>query len=223
MYEVDIFFIHAPDPKSPLPEALEGINAAYNAGHFARFGLSNYMPEDVQAIYDHCKQKGYVLPSVYQGLYSAVSRKPDTVLFPTLRKLGIAYYAYSPVAGGFLTKTKQEVLDGAGRMDPSTSVGGLYNKLYNKPAYLDALAQWEQIANDAGCSRADLANRWVKYNSPLKKEHGDALIIGARSQDMLKETLKGLQAGPLSDEVTKRIDGIWKLVEHEALLDVMNG
>lgn len=155
---------------------------------------------------------------MYQGNYSAVARRYETLLFPTLRKLNIAFYAYSPLAGGFLTKTRQQILDGAGRFSEE-SIGGLYRRMYNKPSYLDALAEWEQAAKEAGCSRSDLAYRWVKYSSPLSAEHGDAVIIGSRNLEQLKETLDGLKAGPLPAKSLERIEAIWKTVEHEAPLD----
>lgn len=169
-----------------------------------------------------------------RGNYSAVARKQEELLFPTLRKLGISFYAYSPIAGGFLTKTKQDVLDGKGRFDKSTPIGVIsvplcrsarqansyrYNVLYSKPAYLEALAQWESIAKDEGISRAELAYRWVKYNSPLSTEHGDAIIIGASSAKQLKETLETINKGSLSDSAVKRIDEVWETIKHEAPLD----
>lgn len=122
-----------------------------------------------------------------------------------------------------MTKTKQQVLDGAGRFDPETPIGKIYSNMYGKPAYFDALEQWEKIANDAGCSKADLAYRWVKYNSVLKSENGDALIIGASSIDQLKQTLEGSNAGPLSPEIAKKIDGVWDTIKHEAPLDNYHG
>lgn len=190
----------------------------------------------MEKVYNICKEKGYPLPQVYQGNYSAVglnnetlltsdsnceqvARKQETLLFPTLRKLNMAFYAYSPIAGGFLTKTKQDVLDGKGRFDPSTPIGNMYATMYSKPAYLEALEQWEKIAKDEGVSRADLAYRWVKYNSPLKAEHGDAIIIGASSAKQLTETLDSINKGPLSEKAQKAIDGVWETIKHEAPLD----
>lgn len=221
--QVDIFYIHAPDDSVPIADTLAGINEIHKAGAFQRFGLSNYKAEDVQKVYDHCQEKGYVKPTVYQGNYSPVARRQEEVLFPTLRTLGIAFYAYSPLAGGFLTKTKQQVLDGAGRFDKNIPIGKMYSSMYGRPAYFDALEQWESIANEAGCSRADLAYRWVKYNSPLKSEQGDAIIVGASSLDQLKQTLQGLSAGPLPDEIVKKIDGVWETIKHEAPLDNFHG
>lgn len=219
-HNVDILYIHAPDTKTPLEESLAAVNEAHKSGFFKRFGLSNFKAEDVQKAYNISKEKGYILPSVYQGNYSAVARKQEELLFPTLRKLGISFYAYSPMAGGFLAKTKQQLLEGGeGRWEKGTVLGDMYRRLYNKPALLETLDEWESIAKEEGVSKAALAYRWVKYNSALKPEHGDAIIIGASKVGQLKETLTDINAGPLSDQAVRRIDEIWKTIEHEAPLD----
>jgi aryl-alcohol dehydrogenase-like predicted oxidoreductase len=44
MDKVDTLYIHRPDSNTPLAETHGGINEIYKAGHFARFGLSNYLP-----------------------------------------------------------------------------------------------------------------------------------------------------------------------------------
>lgn len=46
-----------------------------------------------------------------------------------------------------------------------------------------------------------------------------AIIIGASRLEQLKETLDSINAGPLSDNAVKRIDEVWKTIEHEAPLD----
>ena len=63
-FNADILYIHAPDESTPLDETLAGINQAYKSGFFKRFGLSNFLVEDVREVYDKCKQKGYPLPTV---------------------------------------------------------------------------------------------------------------------------------------------------------------
>ncbi|KAK3116045.1 hypothetical protein LTR53_003993 [Teratosphaeriaceae sp. CCFEE 6253] len=217
--DVDIYYIHAPDSGTDIAETLAAINEVYKKGFFKRFGLSNYKAEDVQKVYDHCKEKGYPLPSVYQGNYSAIARKQEEVLFPTLRKLNMSFYAYSPMAGGFLTKTKKDIEDGKGRFDSSTPIGQMYGGMYGRPAYLEALAKWEIIANEEGISKASLAYRWVKYNSPLNPEHGDAIIVGASSNAQLQDTLDSINKGSLSDKAVKAIDELWEGIKHEAPLD----
>jgi len=214
----DIFYIHAPDSTISPEVYLPVINDLYKEGIFSRFGLSNFKPEDVQTIYDLSKEKGFVLPSVYQGNYSPVARLQDDTLFPILRKLKIAFYAYSPLAGGFLTKTKKSIEEGAGRFNLD-AIGGMYHSMYVKPSYLNALAEWEQIANDEGCTKAELAYRWVSYHSPLKPEQGDGIIIGASRLEQLEQTVKGLHKGPLKAESAKAVDAVWEKVKHDAPLD----
>ncbi|KAK5049454.1 hypothetical protein LTR84_004383 [Exophiala bonariae] len=220
--QVDIFYLHSPDPKTPIEETLAGVQEIYQLGLFKRFGVSNFKPEAVQQVYDHCKEQGYVLPTVYQGNYSPVARRQETTLFPVLRKLGIAFYAYSPLAGGFLTKTPQQLEEGAGRFNDEV-IGGMYKRMYVKPTLIKALETWASIAEQEGATKAELAYRWVTYNSPLKKENGDAIIIGASKHEQLEQTLAGIEKGKLSDKAVKDIDEIWEQIKDEAPLDNYNG
>ncbi|KAJ9613114.1 hypothetical protein H2200_003055 [Cladophialophora chaetospira] len=219
--QVDIFYLHAPDESSALEDTLAGVNEVYRTGLFKRFGISNFSATDVEKIIDICNTNGYILPTVYQGNYSPVARLQESKLFPTLRKHGLAFYAYSPLAGGFLTKTAQQIKDGAGRFDEN-AVGGMYRSMYMKPAFLEALAKWEGIASDEGCTRAELAYRWVAHSSGLKKHYGDAIIVGASSCEQLEQTLAGIEKGPLSEQALKAIDAVWEGIKHEAPLDNFN-
>lgn len=223
--QLDIYYIHAPDTSLPIEEMLKGIHDAHQAGYFRRFGLSNYTPAQVQEVYDVSKAKGYVLPSVYQGNYSAVARQPETELFPLLRKLGMSFYAYSPIAGGFLTKTRAQLTEGtdAGRFTQGHPVAAMYNSMYaQKESYLKALDLWQEAAELAGCSKGELAYRWVAFDSPLSKEHGDAIIFGSSSLKQTEETLGWLKNGSVGKEAKAKIDEIWKTVEHDAPVDNFN-
>ena len=64
-----------------------------------------------------------------------------------------------------------------GRWDPNSRVGKVYNDRYTRPSLLKALSEWESIANEARVSKAALAYRWVMYNSKLRAEHGDGIIV----------------------------------------------
>ncbi|ORY19302.1 NADP-dependent oxidoreductase domain-containing protein [Clohesyomyces aquaticus] len=216
--QLDILYIHAPDKTVPIEETLEAFNELYKKGVFKRFGLSNFSAEQVQEAYDVAKSKGYPLPAVYQGNYSPVARKLEDLLFPTLRKLGIAFYAYSPLAGGLLTKTKEDIAAGVGRFNEN-AVGGLYNRLYNKPEYLEALSEWNDIADAEGVSKAELAYRWVKHHSALKGDKGDGVIFGASNIKQLEQTAQTLKKGPLSEEAAKKIHQVWLKVEKVAPID----
>ncbi|CAK7224761.1 hypothetical protein SBRCBS47491_005662 [Sporothrix bragantina] len=214
--QVDIFYLHFPDKNTPLEETLAGVDTAYREGIFRRFGLSNFSTEAVQAIHDIASANGYVLPTVYQGQYNPFSRHPEMDLFPTLRKLGISFYAYSPLAGGLLTKTVQEFNEGKGRF----AKGSPFYKMYNKPSYLASLSKWEAAAQAEGVSVAELAYRWDAHHSILSGEHGDALIVGASSLEQINETNSWIKKGKVSDTAMAAIEEVWQGVKGEGPIAV---
>ena len=175
----------------------------------------------MQKIYDLCSSKGYVLPTVYQGNYNPVARTIESDLFPVLRKLKICFYVYSPLAGGFLVKSAESLKAGIteGRWKKGNMSGDLYHSLYYKPKMLEALEKWEAAASEAGTTKAALAYRWVMYNSAIKGELHDGLIIGASSVQQLEQTLGSLKEGPVPEKALKQIEEIWELVKDEAPVD----
>lgn len=222
--QVDIYYLHSPIRQTPLESALAGIDRLHKSGRFRRFGVSNFLPSELEDVIRIAKEKGYVLPTVYQGNYSAIARKQEDVLFPILRKHNIAFYAYSPIAGGFLTKTREQITAGidAGRFSKGNQIATMYNTLYNKPSFLNALDEWKEIAEEVGIPKAELAYRWAVYNSPLEQGRGDAIIVGASSLGQLQQTLAGIKNGPLPDEVAEKVEKVWEIVRDDAGLDNVN-
>ena len=55
-------------------------------------------------IYYICKQHGWVLPSVYQGLYNPLARQVEVELLPALQTLGIAFYVRDTLRMTFQAK-----------------------------------------------------------------------------------------------------------------------
>jgi aflatoxin B1 aldehyde reductase len=219
--KVDIYYLHAPDNDTPIEETVDAIQELHRQGKFERFGLSNFLPDDVRKIHAYARSKGGVVPSVYQGNYNAFARTIEQSLFPILRELGIAFYAYSPLAGGFFAKHPDDLESkkAEGRFDPSTMSGQMYNTMYTKPAVIEALRQWNRIADTAGDSSVNLAYRWAIFHSKLNAGLGDAVILGASRPAQLEKTLSALDAGPLKSETVEQIEQLWKLIEKDAPLD----
>lgn len=95
-------------------------------------------------------------------------------------------------------------------------IGDLYNRIYGKETLFEALAEWAQIAAEAGITKAALAYRWILWHSKLVGALGDGIIFGARTLEQLEETLFAVEAGPLEDTVAEKVESIWKKVEGEA-------
>lgn len=195
---------------------MEAVQFLYAQGTFERFGISNFTKEQVVEYYDYAKSKGYVLPTVYQCSYSIAVRRNETELFPTLRKLGIAIQAYSPMAGGLLAKTPEYIEQGKGNWDPNTVFGKLFRDLYLKPSYMNLLRELGSLSETSNVSRSGLAHRWVRYHSALSPELGDGVLIGAVTAEQLEQTVAELEKGPLPDWVVKRIDELWEGVRDDS-------
>lgn len=220
---VDTYYLHTPDGATPLEETLSAIQQLYEEGKFRVFGVSNMSAVEVQRVYDVAKQNSYVRPSVYQGNYNPVARHMQRDLLPLLRQLGIKFYAYSPLAGGFLAKTARDIRAAdtlSGRWSRDDPVGRMYHQLYNRPSLVRALEKWEQLADDNGVKMAELAYRWMLYHSSLSGDLGDAIVVGARRASQLEETLRFARKGPLEEHILPHIEDIWQLVENEVRLSV---
>lgn len=221
--QVDILYIHGPDASLTPADYAHTFDELYKAGKFRRFGVSNFTPQQVRDLHAYSKKNGLVLPTVYQGNYNAVSRAIETTLFPVLRELGIAFYAYSPIAGGFLTKSRKALEDGTegGRFAVGdNAINSMYRGFYIKPTMLEALGKWEELAKIQGVSQAELAYRWIYYHSLLKPEqHNDFVIAGASKIEQLTQTLEALKTGPLKPEVVQAIDELWDHVKQDAIVD----
>lgn len=161
---------------------------------------------------------------MYQGNYNAVARHSETILFPLLRKLNISFAAYSPIAGGFLTKSSADLRakNPSGRFVPQTMLGDMYATLYGKESLLQALDEWDVIAADAGISKVALAYRWVVWHSALDGAKGDGVVIGARGAQQLQETLGVIEQGPLREGIAERASAIWEKVKDEVPRDNFN-
>jgi aflatoxin B1 aldehyde reductase len=68
---------------------------------------------------------------------------------------------------------------------------------YWNESYFKALAQVEAVAQKHNLTLAEIALRWMSHHSLLKKEHGDAVIIGASSTKHIEQNLIDLEKGPL--------------------------
>ncbi|KAA6409414.1 MAG: Aldo keto reductase [Lasallia pustulata] len=214
--KVDMWYLHAPDHNTPYEETLEAVNNLYKAGYFRRFGISNYTAWEVAQICELCQRNGWKKPDVYQGVYHALQRAVEPELFPCLRHYGIAFYEFSPVAGGMLTDRYQrnttEHEEGS-RFDPKRMQVANFRRRYWNDAHFNALDVIRPVAKKLGMTTAEAAVRWASHHSLMKREYGDAVIIGASSAAQLEDNLTSLEKGPLPGEMVKAFDEGWAIVK----------
>nr|2BP1_A Chain A, AFLATOXIN B1 ALDEHYDE REDUCTASE MEMBER 2 [Homo sapiens]2BP1_B Chain B, AFLATOXIN B1 ALDEHYDE REDUCTASE MEMBER 2 [Homo sapiens]2BP1_C Chain C, AFLATOXIN B1 ALDEHYDE REDUCTASE MEMBER 2 [Homo sapiens]2BP1_D Chain D, AFLATOXIN B1 ALDEHYDE REDUCTASE MEMBER 2 [Homo sapiens] len=220
--QVDLFYLHAPDHGTPVEETLHACQRLHQEGKFVELGLSNYASWEVAEICTLCKSNGWILPTVYQGMYNATTRQVETELFPCLRHFGLRFYAYNPLAGGLLTgKYKYEDKDGkqpVGRFF-GNSWAETYRNRFWKEHHFEAIALVEKALQAAyGASAPSVTSaalRWMYHHSQLQGAHGDAVILGMSSLEQLEQNLAATEEGPLEPAVVDAFNQAWHLVAHE--------
>jgi aflatoxin B1 aldehyde reductase len=208
---VDIMYLHAPDRATSFEETCFAMDKAYRDGKFERFGLSNYQVADVKEIVEICERNDLVKPSVYQGQYNPICRGAETELLALLRQHNISFYAYSPSACGFFSNkiSKGHTPGEKGRWSTKSPLGAKYRGDYFHDPLFAAAEMVKGHAAFYGISGHAAALRWTVWHSDLQAEKGDAVIIGASTQEQLEENLNILEQGPLPDSLLHVLERVW--------------
>ncbi|MCJ1474407.1 Aflatoxin B1 aldehyde reductase member 2 [Lambiella insularis] len=209
---VDIFYLHAPDRSVPFAETLEEVNKLHQEGKFVQLGLSNFTAFEVAEVVITCKERGWVRPTIYQGMYNAITRSLETETIIACHRYGIDVVIYNPLAGGlFSGKYKSAEVPTEGRYSDTSKIGGMYRKRYFRDATFDALRLIEPVAQKHNLTLLEVALRWCVHHSALEMKNGgkDGVIIGVSSLDQLKSNLTDLEKGPLPEDVVEALDDAW--------------
>ncbi|GBE87006.1 Oxidoreductase sirO [Sparassis crispa] len=209
--QLEMWYLHGPDRATPYEVTLKAVDELYREGKFRRFGISNYMSWEVAEMVQICKANGYIQPTAYQGIYNAIHRKVEPELFPCLRKYGISFYEFNPLGGGFFTGRyhSTDKVEAGSRFDPENNMGKYYRSRYWNEPYFKALAAIEEVAKAHDLTTAEIALRWISHHSLMKREYGDAVLIGASSLKHIKQNMIDLEKGPLPEEVLSVLDEAW--------------
>ena len=115
-----------------------------------------------------------------------------------MRHYGIRFYAFNPIAGGFLA---------GGELHERNKNGG-----YGNEEYFAAMELLGPVIEKYGLTLRECALRWLAHHSLLGGEKGDAISMGASSAAHLESNLVDLEKGPLPDEVVGALDRGWERV-----------
>ncbi|KAF8573617.1 Aldo/keto reductase [Ramaria rubella] len=220
--KVELWYLHGPDRTVPWEVTLKSVNDLHKEGKFDKLGISNYTSWEVAEIVTLCRLNGWIQPTVYQGLYNAIHRAAEPELFPCLRKFGISFYQYNPLGGGFFTGRYTSIdsaPEAGSRFDMSTGTlqSRGYNARYWTLKYFQALDLVKEATQKEGLTMAEAALRWAIHHSQLKREYGDAVIIGASSITHIDQNLIDLEKGPLPQSVLHALDEAWAVVQGDVL------
>ena len=100
---VDLYYLHKPDPSTPIAETLRALDELVRAGWVRTIGCSNFSAAQLADADRVARDLGGVRFTVLQNHYSVIRRDDDEDVLPLCRELGVSYIPYFPLASGLLT------------------------------------------------------------------------------------------------------------------------
>jgi aryl-alcohol dehydrogenase-like predicted oxidoreductase len=195
---VDLYLAHEYDPAVPLAESLGAFGSAQADGLIGAYGVSNFDAAQLTAALAAGQ------PRAVQNSYSLLARQDEREMLPLCAARGVAYLAFSPLAGGWLTgKYRRGAPYPAGsRM---TQRPEPYQELVTGRSF-DALDRLQAIAADRGTSLAGLALGWL-----LADDRVAQVVIGPGRPEHLAPAAEALRhpvTGAERAEISAAVAGL---------------
>jgi voltage-dependent potassium channel beta subunit len=200
---IDLIYCHRPDPHTPLEETVRAMSDLITQGKALYWGTSEWSAADIHSAWHLADRHGWHKPVMEQPEYNLFHRQRVEKEYARLyQDTGLGLTTWSPLASGLLTGKYR---DGV----PEGSRGAMDNMAFLRESLLDkqknaAVAALEPIAQELGCTLAQLALAWVAHNPQVS-----TVITGASKLSQLQSNLGALDVlGKLTPEVMARIDAI---------------
>ena len=198
---VDIYYLHRPDPTTPLEETLGAVGAILASGKARFFGLSNYRGWQHADVVRVCAEVGVPRPVVSQPYYNAMNRVPEVEILPACAHYEIGVVPYSPLARGVLTGKYSQT-----QPPPADSRVARRDERMMETEFrtesLDFAQRLKSRAEQRGMTAGQFALNWVLAN-PLVT----AVLAGPRTEAHWREYL-GALAHALGPEDEAFVDAL---------------
>ncbi len=150
---IDLYLTHEPDPRTPVAQTLSAFEELVERGLVDAWGVSNVEAAGLGEWLEVGR------PALVQNSYSLLDRRDEAEVIPLCAEHGIAYQAFSPLAGGWLTGKyrRDEAPPSGSRM---TMRPEPYRHLETDRIY-DGLDRLGEAAAERGVSTGGLALAWV--------------------------------------------------------------
>jgi aryl-alcohol dehydrogenase-like predicted oxidoreductase len=197
---VDLYQLHADDPKTPFDETLATLDTLVRAGKVRYIGCSNFLAYRLARALGRSDVLRVTRLSSVQPRYSLLFREIERELLPLCAEEGVAVIPYNPLAGGLLTGKHKPGGPTQGTRFTLGTAAELYQKRYWHDREFATISSFVEIAREAGLAPATLAVAWVLANPVIT-----APIVGASRPEQLAASIAALDA-KLSPALKQRLD-----------------
>jgi aryl-alcohol dehydrogenase-like predicted oxidoreductase len=190
---IDLYYLHRWDKRVPIEDSVGALADLVAEGKIKSIGLSEVSAPTLRRAHA-------VHPiAALQTEYSPWTRNPEIAVLDACRELGVAFVAFSPVARGFLAGGVRDVSQlepGDLRVNMPRFQGENFEK------NLALLHRFEALAQEAGCTPAQLCLAWL-----LQKDEIIVPIPGTANPDHMRQNAAAAQVS-LSAEVVQRLEAL---------------
>jgi voltage-dependent potassium channel beta subunit len=198
---VDLLFCHRADPHTSIEETVRAMSDIVSSGKAHYWGTSEWAPDEIRAAWEIAERHHLHKPVMEQPQYNLLRRMRVEFEYARLYdEIGLGLTIWSPLASGLLTG---KYLDGI----PEGSRGALPGYEWLQGSLTDAktsdrVRALKAVADDLGCTTAQLALAWC-----TKNPHVSSVITGASRPEQVRENMAALEvAERLDTDVMARIE-----------------
>ena len=153
---IDLYYLHRWDKQVPIEDSVGALSDLVRAGKIREIGLSEVSATTLR------KAHAVHPIAAVQTEYSLWTRNPEIAVLKACEELGTTFVAFSPVARGFLCGPLD--IQSLDAKDIRKSMPRFTSENY--AANFKLFAPYQQLANEVGCSPAQLALAWLLHKAP---------------------------------------------------------
>lgn len=198
---LDIVYCHRPDPDTPIDETVGAMSDIVSSGRAHYWGTSEWSADEIRAAWDAAERHHLHRPVVEQPEYNLFARRRVEQEYARLYDdIGLGLTTWSPLASGQLSG---KYLDGVPEGSRAALPGYEWLKaMVTDPERSAKVRRLAEVADDLGCSLAQLSLAWCAHNPRVS-----TVITGASRVEQVRENLGALDVlERLDDDVTARIE-----------------
>jgi len=200
---VDLLFCHRADPNTPIEETVWAMHDLIDRGKVLYWGTSEWAADEIRAAWEIAERHHLHKPVMEQPQYNMFERSKVEIEYARLYDdIGLGTTIWSPLASGLLTgKYRDGVPD-----DSRAALAGyewLARSITN-PNRIEQVEQLRPIADELGCTLAQLALAWCAANPRVT-----TVITGASRASQVTENFAAIEVlDALTPEVMERIESV---------------
>lgn len=188
---IDFYFMHWPDPKTPVSETMRALDVLKQQGKIHYTGVSNFTKEQIV----QAEQYGKI--DVIQPPYSMVNRSSEELMI-WAKERGMDSFTYGSLGAGILTGAIRSLPE----FDENDYRKEFYD-FYSEPKFskvMELLKTLDAIAQEHARPVAQVAVNWS-----TQKDYVGTALCGVRRPAEAEENCSAFD-WQLSEEEMKRID-----------------